>query len=67
MSISVNAKTIGITLPNGKVKIIKAENPSDLHKELASSQEFYRRFPNVSESPDSPTEVRSLLLETING
>jgi len=60
--INISAKNIGIRLPNGKVKMMKADNPSDKDKEFNSDEEFYKAYPNVNES----TGVTSLILDMIN-
>ena len=62
-SLSLSAKNIGIKLPNGKVKIMKSENPSDKGTELESETEFYKKYPNINEG----SGVTSILLDTING
>jgi hypothetical protein len=60
---NINAENIGIRLPNGKVKMMKAKNPSDKDREFNSDSEFYKTYPNVNEGSGT---VNSLILDMIN-
>jgi hypothetical protein len=61
---SINAKNVGIRLPNGKIKMMKAANPSDANKEFESDEEFYNKFPNINEG--SGDTISNLILDIIN-
>lgn len=65
-NMNIDAKNIGIRLPNGKVKMMKAANPSDKNRVFESDQDFYKAYPNVNEGSNNQN-VSSLILDMING
>lgn len=62
--VNVNAKNVGIRLPNGKIKMMSAENPSDKNRVFETDEEFYKTFPNVNEGTGET--ISTLILDTIN-
>lgn len=62
--LSLNPKTTAITLPNGKIQVIKSDRPGAVGKIFETKEEFYKEFPNINEG--GRQTITTLVLDTIN-